>query len=112
MDYPYKFFPFIYTNIMIVSMLQAIIHLDGITSLKDKRRVVRSIKQRLKNKFSVSAAEVDLLDSLQFAQIGAALVTNDADHGKKVMQKITLFLEDQIPGTLYDVEMHLEEFGN
>ena len=93
-------------------MLQAIIQLDGITSIKDKRRIVTSVKQRLRNKFSVSAAEVDLLDSLQFAQIGAALVTNDPQHGRRVMQKITLFLEDQIPGRLYDVETHLEEFGN
>lgn len=93
-------------------MLQAIIQLEGITSLKEKRRVVNSIKQRLRNKFYVSAAEVDLHDSLQFAQIGAALVSNDKHHGQRVMQKITLFLEDQVPGVLHAVEIHSEEFGN
>jgi uncharacterized protein YlxP (DUF503 family) len=93
-------------------MLQAIIQLEGIASLKEKRRVVTSVKQRLKNKFSVSAAEVDLHDSLTFAQIGVALVTNDPVHGRKVMEKITHFLEDQVPGILYDVEYQSEQFGS
>ncbi|MDA3835727.1 MAG: DUF503 domain-containing protein [Spirochaetales bacterium] len=93
-------------------MLQGIIQLEGITSLKEKRRVVNSVKQRLRNKFYVSAAEVDLHDSLSFFQIGVALVTNDVLHGRRVMQKVMLFLEDQVPGVLYDVEFHSEEFGS
>lgn len=97
---------------MIVSMLQGIIQLEGIHTLKEKRRVVNSVKQRLRNKFYVSAAEVDLHNSLTFAQFGVALVTNDALHGRRVMEKVTHFLEDQIPGVLYDVEFHYEEFGN
>ncbi len=94
---------------MRVSMLQAIIRLDGIISIKDTIRVVNSVNQKLKNMFSVSATEVDLLDSLQSTRLGVAYLIPDPLHGRSVLQKITLFLEDQIPRQLYAVEFHLEE---
>jgi uncharacterized protein YlxP (DUF503 family) len=42
---------------MIVAMLQVLVKLpEGIGSIKDKRRIVNSLKQRIRNKFSVSSA--------------------------------------------------------
>src|SRR5208337_3351587 len=64
---------------MVVSMLILIIELPESASLKDKRSVVSSVKQRLRTKFRFSCAEVDLLDSLAFAEIGAALVSNSRE---------------------------------
>lgn len=98
---------------MIVSMLQVIIKLpETVKSIKEKRRIVTSLKQKIRNKFSVTAAEVDLNDSLSFAQIGAALVTNSSAHGESVMQKIVLFIEDEHSVELYEAETHCEEFGS
>ncbi|NQT60067.1 MAG: DUF503 domain-containing protein [Bacteroidetes bacterium] len=98
---------------MIVAMLQVIVKLpEGIVSLKEKRRIVNSLKQRIRNKFYVSTAEVDLNESLGFAQIGVALVTNSRVRGESVMQKIILFLENENSVDLYEAETRLEEFGN
>ena len=96
---------------MVVSMIQFIIELPDVTSLKEKRRVVQSLKQRLQNKFKLSAAEVDLHNSLGFCQIGAALVTNSKTHGEGVMQKVVLFVEDQIPGRIRDIAIHSENYS-
>ena len=58
-----------------------------IESIKDKRKIVSSLKRKLQTKYHLSVAEVDLLDSLTFAHIGAAMVTNSKVHGEKVLQK-------------------------
>jgi hypothetical protein len=53
------------------------IHLQGVTTLKDKRRIVKSVIERLKSRFNVSAAEIDRLDNKKMAVIGFAVVSND-----------------------------------
>jgi hypothetical protein len=53
------------------------IHLQGITTLKDKRRIVKSLIERLKSRFNISAAEIDRLDNKRMAVIGFAVVSND-----------------------------------
>jgi len=53
------------------------IHLQGVQTIKDKRRVVKSLIERLKSRFNVSAAEIDRLDNKQMAVIGFAVVSND-----------------------------------
>lgn len=95
---------------MIVSMLQVVFELPEITSLKDKRRVVMAIKQRTKRKFSVSCAEVDLMDSLRFSQIGVALVSNSKEFGEKVMNSVLLFIEDGFDLRIHDSQIHSESF--
>ena len=54
---------------MVVSMLQFIIETPPITSIKEKRRIVGSLKDRIRVKFKVTVAEVDLQDSLRFAHL-------------------------------------------
>lgn len=79
-------------------------------SKKDKRRIVNSLKQKLQNRYKVSAAEIDLHESLTFTQIGAALVSNSRQHGERVMQKILTFVEDDAPGRVQDVQIYSEFF--
>ena len=95
---------------MIVSMLQVIIEVPESGSLKDKRRVVKSIKDRLRIKFRVSCAETDLQDSLRFAQIGAALVSNSAEFGEKVMRKALASIESELSLRIYDSSIASERF--
>lgn len=62
---------------MIVGILKVILAIPGSNSLKDKRQVVRSILDTARNRFHVSAAEVDHLDVHRRAGLGFACVSND-----------------------------------
>ena len=93
---------------MTVSLLQFIIEIPDCPSLKDKRRVVMSIKEKLIHRYKLSAAEVDLQDSHSFAQIGAALVSNSKDFGEKVLNKAFSFVEDSFPVRVMDVKIITE----
>ena len=58
---------------MVVSILHFVLDLPDIGSIKEKRQIVQSVKNRLQNKFKISVAEVDLQESRRFAEIGAAV---------------------------------------
>jgi uncharacterized protein YlxP (DUF503 family) len=62
--------------------------IPGSHSLKDKRMIVRSMKERLGRKYNVSVAEVDHNDLLQRAVLGMALVSKERPFLESVFQKI------------------------
>jgi len=68
------------------------------------------MKERIRTRFKLSVAEIDLQDALQYAQIGAALVSNSKDFGEKVMQKVVDFIEDNLDGRLIDFKIFSEQF--
>ena len=94
---------------MVVSMLKFIIELPESYSLKDKRREIRSLKDRLIKKYKLSVSEIDLQNSLTYAQIGAALVSNSRSFGESVLQKAIDFVENEGVGRLHDYSI-LSEF--
>jgi uncharacterized protein YlxP (DUF503 family) len=96
---------------MVVSMLRMVLRLGEASTIKDKRRVVLAIKEKLQHRYKLSCAEVDLLDSVMFAEIGAALVSNSPQHGETVLRDAVTFVEDHYPVELYDVQTHYEIFG-
>jgi len=57
-------------------------------SLKDKRQVVRSILDRLRNSFNVSVAEVDALDHRQLVVLGVAMVGTEHGHVRQAFEQI------------------------
>ena len=61
-------------------------------SLKEKRRVVKSIEGRIKGKFEVSIAEVEDNDLWQMATLGVACVSNDKRHANEILSKIVDFI--------------------
>lgn len=95
---------------MIVSMIQLIFEIPDADTIKEKRRVIRSIKDKLLRNFHMSAAEVDLQDSLSFAQIGGAVVSNSKAFGETVLQKAFEMIEREMPIRIQDVQIHSEEF--
>ena len=95
---------------MVVSMIQCRIQLPTLESIKDKRRIVVSLKERLANRFHLSVAEVDLQDSLHFAQIGAAVVSNSRSFGESVMHKALTFIEENCEGVLMDAQIFSEMY--
>ena len=95
---------------MVVSMIQLRIELPPLESIKEKRRIVSSLKDRLQKKFRISVAEVDLLDSLRYAQLGGALVSNSKSFGETVMQKALAFVENNGEGRLESAEIFSEMY--
>ena len=95
---------------MIVSMIQIIFEIPGVENIKDKRRIINSVKEKMYRRFRLSAAEVDLQDSLTFAQIGGALVSNSRDYGETVLRKAFEMIEKEVPVRIQDMSIHSEEF--
>jgi hypothetical protein len=62
---------------MIIGMMTVHISLLGVTSLKGKRSVIKSLIGRLKSRFNISIAEVDHQDNKTRAVIGIAIVSNE-----------------------------------
>jgi uncharacterized protein YlxP (DUF503 family) len=79
-------------------------------SLKDKRMVLKSIKDRVWSKFRASIAEVDEHDSRQRAVLGLSFVSNDASLLESVMNKTVALIEDGFPGILHDYEHMIEHY--
>ena len=95
---------------MIVSMIQVIFEIPDVDSIKEKRRIIRSVKEKLKRRFNMSAAEIDLNDSLSFGQIGGALVSNSRSFGESVMHKALNMIEKEMPVRIQDISIYSEEF--
>ncbi len=91
-------------------MLQVIFEVPESSSLKDKRRVVKSIKDKLRLRFHVSCAETDLQESLRFAQLGAAVVSNSTDFGETVMRKALAVIESEFSLRIHDSSIASERF--
>ena len=81
---------------MVVGTLCACLRLEGCRSLKDKRQIVRSLLERLRNTFQVAAAEVDDQELWGNATIGVACVSASKAHAESVLQKV-LDLIDATP---------------
>lgn len=76
-------------------------------SLKDKRRVIKSIVDRMHNRYNVSAAEVDENDVLNKGVIGIGIVSNNRKHSQKVLQQVLKEIEDLYPVEILSVN-HME----
>ena len=64
------------------------LRLENAHSLKEKRHVVASLKERLRNKFNVAVAEIDHQDLWQRAAIAAVTVSSDHTHAEKVLRSV------------------------
>lgn len=73
---------------MIVGLLTLDLHIPAANSLKEKRFVIKSLIDRIKNKHNVSVAEVDAQNLWQRCVIGVAFVSNETVMIHKVFEKI------------------------
>jgi uncharacterized protein len=72
-------------------------------SLKDKRHVVRGLKDRLRNKFNVAVAEIEYQDLWQRAVVAAVTVSNDRGHAEQVLQSVEREAASLVGPDLVDV---------
>ncbi len=73
------------------------LHIPYSNSLKEKRMVIRSVKEKLKSKFNVSVSEVGDQNLWQSAQIAVVMVAPDQKQVEKVMQNVINFVEVNFP---------------
>jgi len=92
---------------MVVGTLNLKLAIFGAYSLKDKRRAVNSLKDRLKSRFNVSVAEVGSLDRWQQAEIGVALVANDGQFVRSVLDKLVEYVRQDTWTSLVDCEREI-----
>jgi uncharacterized protein YlxP (DUF503 family) len=71
---------------MVVGLIGWELEVYGCQSLKDKRRVVKSLKDRLHDRFNVSAAETAYQDLWQRAELSACVVSGDRAHADSVLE--------------------------
>ena len=88
---------------MVVGILRFSLAIHDARSLKDKRRVVLSIKEKVKNRFNVSIAEVDDHDFHKSASLGVCVVASEQSHADSQLQKTLNFISSQAP--VIDVAM-------
>jgi len=78
---------------MIVGAAVVELHVHGSQSLKAKRGVVRSIVQRLRNRFNLSVAEIGGQDTWQRAVLGISVAGSDATTVRRVLERTEGFIE-------------------
>lgn len=91
---------------MIIGTLTVELFIFGSRTLKDKRRVLKSILDRVKSKFNVSIAEIDGHDRWQRSVLGIACVSNQVTHAQSVLSNVEKFISLQ--GDAEIVSLHTE----
>ncbi|NLE28039.1 MAG: DUF503 domain-containing protein [Phycisphaerae bacterium] len=90
---------------MIVGIMQVELMIYDAMTLKDKRRVVKSIKDRVAHEFNVSIAEVDALEIRRKAILGISMVGNDGKFVRECLDKVLNLIRDCRGATLVDYQM-------
>jgi uncharacterized protein len=80
---------------MHVGTARVALYLDGNHSLKGKRMVVKSVVQRIRNRFNVAVAEIDTQDLWQVATLGIVCVSDDPRHSNEMLSKVVDFIESE-----------------
>jgi len=89
---------------MAVVLLSIDFHFPFAQSLKDKRMILRGVKDRVK-KFNVSVAEVDHHDLWQRATLAVVAVATDGPHAEKELQAVVSEIERHEPGLITRTEI-------
>jgi uncharacterized protein YlxP (DUF503 family) len=71
--------------------------LPGVSSLKEKRGILKTLIARLHKTFDIAVAEVDLNDAWQSAVLGVAIVSNGAGHAEAKLQSVLRWIEHNRP---------------
>jgi len=91
---------------MIIGLLTLEIYMPYSHSLKEKRKTLNKIKDRLKKKFNIALAELDYLNKWQRSKIGVVTLNSQKSMVEKVFQKIIRELEENIDGEILQKELY------
>ena len=76
-------------------------------SLKEKRMIVKSLDAKLRNRYNVSAAEIDEQDTHQIIVIGVAAIVPHNAFADSLMEDISLFVEENTEAEIIDEEREI-----
>ncbi len=98
---------------MTVGVARLGFYLEGTTSLKDKRSVVRPVVERVRNRFNVGIAEIEDLDDIRVATLAVVCVSNSAPHVDEMLATVIEFIESRVElGVLREIETEVIPFGD
>jgi|SRR5690349_9250232 uncharacterized protein len=96
-----------------IGVVRLTLYLEETFSLKDKRQIVRSLTQKMRNQFNAAVAETADLDDARLATIVAVVVSNSAPHADEMLAAIVRFADARLEaGALGDVETELIPYGD
>ncbi|MEO5353681.1 MAG: DUF503 domain-containing protein [Magnetococcus sp. XQGC-1] len=87
---------------MRVVVMELRLDMPGVHSLKEKRGIVKSVLERVRNRFQVAVAEVEHQDHWQSATLGFAAVGNEVAVLQSRMQKVAQFIDAEAAGVVVD----------
>jgi|YNPMSStandDraft_2_1061718.scaffolds.fasta_scaffold00002_104 hypothetical protein len=93
---------------MNVLVMKFYIYIEESKSLKDKRRIVKSIIEKTRDKFKVSISEVDQLENLNYSTVGLVSVSNSSQFLNSLSQNIENFIDQYYPGRIQKTERWIE----
>ena len=85
-----------------IGVLTLELRIEDAHSLKDKRHVVKGLKDRLRARFNVAVAEIDFEDVWQRALVAAVTVSSSREHAQKVLQAVEEDAAGVLGGSLVD----------
>ena len=92
---------------MHIAILTVELSLHGNDSLKGKRRVANSIKQKVRNQFNVAVAEAGTHESLARLRLAVVSVSNEEQHVRSRMDKCLLMMEAACPEEMVYSDLEL-----
>jgi uncharacterized protein YlxP (DUF503 family) len=92
---------------MVVGICEVELHLPGSSNLKEKRWVVRSLKDRLRHRFNVAVSEIDHHDLWQRTRLAIVTVSNDAAVAHSVLTHAQRLVEREPRVVLLDIEIEV-----
>jgi uncharacterized protein YlxP (DUF503 family) len=96
---------------MFIGVARLVLQIPGARSLKERRRVVKSLKDRLRARLPVSVAEVGDVERYQVATLGLAVISRDAPRCQEVLSSAASLAAGSHGAVLADVATELVPFG-
>ena len=93
---------------MVVGIVRCELHIPAAQSLKDKRQVVRSIKERIRERVRASVAEVEYQDLWQRAAIGIAVVAADGGQVRELLNSARQIVDSYLQAQVLDWQETLQ----
>lgn len=93
---------------MYVGVIQIELKLHGPRTLKERRSIVRSLKDRIRRVFPVAVAEVGPVETITECTLGLALVSNEAARARSMADKLVGYIENDRSGAVEVVDTQVE----
>ncbi|MFR5265881.1 DUF503 domain-containing protein [Clostridium sp.] len=95
---------------MKILVMEIKIRVSFVNSLKEKRMILKSIKEKVKNKFNVSISEVDSQDNHKLITLGISSVSSEKDLLSNLKEKIIDYIEGNFEGEIIEVYEEIETY--